>query len=331
MVKWVRSGVLEGAPELVAELGGSFARLARGAGLPANLLANPDLPVRVEAVTGLLDRAAATLDEECFGLRLGARQSLSLFGPMAPLLSSAETIAMLLADLEAYFPLHTQGTIVGLERMGSDRLLTYELTAGAGQYQRQVIELGFGVILHELRRHAPGWTPSALYFRHSVPAKSIWHRKLLGDGVHYNADRNAILCEAALLARPTLDGDKALHEPLARQFGSASRASPGLEVLQVEALVRAMLPFSPIDLDRVASMLHCSRRTLQRRLAAEATGFAEIRDKALAGLALSYLVESNLRVAEIAEILQFSETSAFSRFVKRKFQISPRVLRRGKS
>lgn len=328
MAKWVRSGVLEGAPELVAELGGNFARLARQAGLPTDPLGNPDLPVPVEAVVRLLDLAAATLDEECFGLRLGMRQSLALFGPMAPLLASAETISTLLADLEAYFPLHTQGTIVGLERAGPDRLLTYELSTGTGQYQRQVIELGFGVILRELRRHVPDWTPPAVSLRHAAPAKSPWHSRLLGSRVNYNADRNAILCEADLLARPTLDGNKALHEPLARQFGRASRLSPGLEVIRTEALVRALLPFSPIDLDRTAAMLRCSRRTLQRRLAAEGTSYAEIVDQARASLARSYLRESSLKVVEIAEILQFSQTSALTRFVKRSFRMSPRTLRR---
>lgn len=327
MPKWVRSGVLEAAPELVAELGGSYVHLAAKTALPADPLTMPDLPVPAEAVVSLLDLAAAELNEECFGLRLGIRQSLALFGPMAPLLASAESIGVLLTDLAAYFPLHTQGTIVGLERDGTDRLLTYELSADTGQYQRQVIELGFGVVLRELERHAPGWRPSAVFVRHSPPIDRTWHRRLLGDHVMYNSDRNAILCDSELLARSTRGGDRLQHEPLARHFGTETRKTHGLEVVRTEALVRAMLPFASIDLDRTAELLGCSRRTLQRRLAAKGTSFAEIFDRARASLAHSYLRESDLKVSEIAEILQFSETSALSRFVRRSFQKSPRELR----
>lgn len=327
MIKWVRSGVLEGAPELVAEMGGDYSALVRGLSLPLRPLDQPDLPIPVADVATLLDLAADALADEAFGLRLGIRQSLGLFGPMAPLLASAETVGALLNDLAAYFPLHTQGTIVGLAREGQDVLLNYELSAGTGKYQRQVIELGFGVVIGELRRHAPEWKPSAVYLRHGPPTDRTWHRRILGANVSYNSDRNAVLCDAELLRQPTLGADRAVHEPLATRYGTAQRKTPGIDVVRTEMLVQTMLPFVQLDLNQVATMLGFSRRTLQRRLAAQETSFAQILENARASLALSYLCESDLKVAEIAEILQFSETSAMTRFVKRRYGSSPREIR----
>ena len=89
MAKWVRSGALEYAPQLVAELGGDYALLARQLGLPDDPMAQPDLPVPVENLLALFERAQSTLGEESFGLRLGLLQSLKLFGPLAPLFTSA--------------------------------------------------------------------------------------------------------------------------------------------------------------------------------------------------------------------------------------------------
>ncbi|MDP3908627.1 AraC family transcriptional regulator [Novosphingobium sp.] len=328
MVRWVRSGVLEVAPELVAELGGDYRALARKAGAPLRPLANPDLPMRVEGVVALLELAAGKLAEPAFGLRLGLRQSLSLFGAMAPLLNSAATVDELLGDLVDYFPLHTQGTIVGLHKEAAGTLLTYELAADTVGYQRHVIELGFGVIIREIRRHMPDWRPETLYLRHSPPPDRSWHRRLLGEHVVFNADRNAMLLDPVLLAMRTVEGDHAIHDSLAARFGDAARLAPGLDGLRTEALVRAMLPFAPINLAIAARLLRLSRRTLQRRLTECGTSYEVILDQVRAGLARSYLAESDLSVAEIAEILQYSETSALTRAVRRWSGLSPRAIRR---
>jgi len=84
-----------------------------------------------------------------------------------------------------------------------------------------------------------------------------------------------------------------------------------------------------MDLPKTASLLRMSRRTLQRKLAQEGTSLAQIVDAVRADLALSYLQESRLSVTQIAELLQFSETSALSRAVVRWYGQSPRALKRG--
>ncbi len=326
MAKWVRSGALEHAPQLVAELGGDYALLARQLGLPDDPMAQPDLPVPVENAQSLLQHAQMTLGEESFGLRLGNLQGMSLFGAMAPLFTSAETIGALLADMANFFPLHTQGTIVGLVREADGLSLSYEMAVGASQ--RQVIELGFGILCTELRRHVPQWVPSAIYLRHAAPANRHWHRRILGPNIFYNAERNAVFIDAQMLGQPCLGADRHMHDALRAQYHLARRSASGLIVVQVEILVRAMLPFAAMDLVRIAKMLGHSRRTLQRRLADEGTSFTAIVDQARATLAHNYLCESTLSVGQIAEILQFSESSALSRFLRHRLGLSPREIRR---
>lgn len=327
MVKWVRSGVMEGAPELVAQLGGDYRALASTAGVTAAPMANPDLPMRVDRFVAFMELAAANLNEPAFGLRLGPLQSLSLFGPMARLLGNAATVRGMILDLVDFFPVHTQGTVVGVDEVEDGMLLTYELSTEAGNLQRQVIELGFSVIAHEMRRHAPAWRPRLITMRHARPADLVWHRRLLGDRLMFNADRNAMLLDADLLALPVAGADPAVHGELAARYGSAARLVDGREVLQVEALIRAMLPFAPIDLAIAARLMRRSRRTLQRRLAGHGTSFEDLLAKVRANLALLYLGESSLSMGEIAEILQFSETSALSRFLKRAYGKGPRQIR----
>lgn len=327
MVKWVRSGVMEGAPELVADLGGDYRALARAAGVPVSPMANPDMPMRVDRFVAFMELAATKLREPAFGLRLGPRQTFSLFGPMAPLLGSAPDVRGMMLDLADFFPLHTQGTMVGLEPVEGGLLLTYELSAEIGSQQRQVVELGFSVIAREMRRHDPNWLPSLVIMRHAPPADLTWHHRLLGNRLMFNGDRNAMLLDAELLALPVVGADPTVHGQLAAQYSFAAKSLEGLEMLQTEALIRAMLPFAPIDLSVAARMLRRSRRTLQRRLSSSGTTFDELLTRVRANLAILYLRQSSLSVGEIAEILQFSETSALSRFMKRATGSTPRQLR----
>src|SRR3546814_12037691 len=72
-----------------------------------------------------------------------------------------------------------------------------------------------------------------------------------------------------------------------------------------------------------------SKRSLQRRLTAAGTSFDAIVDSVRSDLAYAYLQDSRLSVAQIAETLHFSETSALSRAVRRWYTVSPRALNHG--
>jgi AraC-like DNA-binding protein len=69
-------------------------------------------------------------------------------------------------------------------------------------------------------------------------------------------------------------------------------------------------------------------RTLQHRLQAGARSFKDIKDAVRADLALKYLRHSGLDLAEIAEILGYSELSAFSRSFRRWHGRTARSVRR---
>jgi len=66
-----------------------------------------------------------------------------------------------------------------------------------------------------------------------------------------------------------------------------------------------------------------ARRSLQRRLFEAGTTFEELREQVREDLAVKYVQQSNLRLAEISEILGYSQQSAF----KRLRAVTPRQLR----
>jgi AraC-like DNA-binding protein len=67
----------------------------------------------------------------------------------------------------------------------------------------------------------------------------------------------------------------------------------------------------------VAQALGQPVRTLQHRLGIQGQRFKDIKDRVRADLAMKYLRHSQLGLSEIAEILGYSELSAFSRSFRR--------------
>jgi len=83
------------------------------------------------------------------------------------------------------------------------------------------------------------------------------------------------------------------------------------------------LPSGAPSKPEIARRLGMSPRSLQRQLAAEGTSFKELLDEARLTLARSYLEEGRLPVTEIAFVLGFADTSAFSRAFRRWTGVAP--------
>jgi AraC-like DNA-binding protein len=324
---WVRAGVMMGIEPLLAELGGDALALGEACGIDRAAFADPDFPVPVRGFAQLLERAAAELACPNLGLRLSQRQGLSLFGPLWPFLANCATVGELVREVAHIFPLHTPAAAPQVEDAEGGLIFIYDAVGEMGAPRRQLIELGIGVLTGEVRRLRPPWRPEIVQFRHAAPADLELHHRLLGPNLLFEADRNTVFLDAAALATPYGAGDASLAGAWQEALASRLAALDGLVRTRTEAVVRNLLPFGRCDLAAVAALLRLSPRTLQRRLAADGTSFGELLDAVRADLALYYLRESRLSVAAVAEILQFSETSALTRACRRWHGASPRAVR----
>ena len=78
-----------------------------------------------------------------------------------------------------------------------------------------------------------------------------------------------------------------------------------------------------LSISEVAEQLHITERTLRRRLAAEGTDFRTIFDDIKNTLARNYLRKTSLSVAEIADLLNYSEATNFHRAFQRWNSTTP--------
>lgn len=92
---------------------------------------------------------------------------------------------------------------------------------------------------------------------------------------------------------------------------------------RVQLVIQQQLPSGNIKEELVASALHLSSRTLQRRLAEEGTSYQELLQSIRRRLAEEYIADNRLAISEVAYLLGFSEQANFTRAFKRWFGVAP--------
>ena len=96
----------------------------------------------------------------------------------------------------------------------------------------------------------------------------------------------------------------------------------------VREQIRQRLLYGEPALEEVAELLGMTSWSLQRRLREQGLSFSQLVDNVRRELANRYLREPQLPISQLALLLGYSETSAFSRAFRRWFGISPRQWRR---
>jgi len=97
---------------------------------------------------------------------------------------------------------------------------------------------------------------------------------------------------------------------------------------KVKATIIDQLPSGSVTDEAVARRLHMSSRKLQRQLQGAGTTFNTLLNEIRQDLARKYLTEEDTSITEIAFLLGFSESSAFSRAFKRWLGVSPTEYRK---
>jgi AraC-like DNA-binding protein len=327
---WVRSGVLAGSAPLIRELGGDPAEICRLSGVSPAMFDDPDMPIAAGGMVAFLAQAAKSCDCPTFGIRLAGTRDLSGLGPLWLLMRSADNVGQLITDLSRYFVIHTRGGSIGAQPADDGSLfVTYHLAKELPIDDRQAIELGMAMFCNEVRHHAePGWEPASVQFCHRTPLDLSLHRRVFGLALSFDQDRNAVCVQAEVLARPLAAADGRSRRMISAVLEGRQLPTREAALSRVEGAIRAMLPFSACTVGEVARTMATSPRSLQRQLAENGTTFQKLRDQVRADLALKYLRQSTLRLAEISEILGFAEPSVFTRSFRRWHGCTPREARR---
>lgn len=327
----IRSATLQGYPEVAHALGLNPAQMLRRAGLPGHCLDDLTTPVDLYAVHKLLESTAQAAGVEDVGLRLARQRRLSNLGPMSLALREEPTGMQALETLCRY--LHVVNTVLltKIETIGDlvyireEILLTHQVPA------RQALEMTVGMMFQTLRELLGAqWRPRRVCFMHRPPGDMHTHREMFGSRVEFNAAFNGIVCDLQDLTRelPRTDPDMArfAREYLDRAIGQAQQTN--VEV--VRQLVSALMPMGRCTVEQVAQHLRVDRRTVHRWLMAEGETFSSVLRQIRREFVQRRLLDTDIAMAEIAQLLGFSSASAFAHWFRTEFGDSAGAWRRAR-
>src|SRR5829696_5693131 len=325
----VRSATLDGYVALARSLGLDPTWQIARAGLDPAGLAAPETWIPAAAVAWLLEMSAADSGCEDFGLRLAVRRRLAMLGPLSVVLREEPDLRSALLLLIRYE--HSYNEAISLELSEADGLATMRvwLRFGEPAPTRQALDLAVGGLVGLIRALTrPGWQAHAVRFSHPAAERMDSRRRLLGPRLRFEHEFTGLVFRAG-----DLDDGNVLADPLMSPYlPQLLRAVPPPRgrtlVDQVRQLVETLLPVGRSSMRQVAHSLGLTTRTLRRRLEAEEASYSSIVDDARTSLAERYLANERLSLTDISYQLGFAAPSAFSRWFRDRFGISPTEWRR---
>jgi AraC-like DNA-binding protein len=151
----------------------------------------------------------------------------------------------------------------------------------------------------------------------------------LGAPLDVGACSARLTLDAEVLARPLPSADQELATFFLTQLRTAAPADEGLLGRVQEALQAAWLRGEPATSRAIGRQLAMSTRTLQRRLEAEGTSFADVRERTRSALADRYLARDDLTLVEVAYLLGYRDETSFWRAYRRWRGCTPADARAG--
>lgn len=185
---------------------------------------------------------------------------------------------------------------------------------------RSLAEFVFGWIALILRQSSEtAVTPAEICFGHARPESTEDHVRSFGAVPRFGAGENELVYAASDLPVRLRHHDATLLSMLDRRADEelARIGDKGALIDQVRGQLISMLGSGDPGMARTARALDMSVRTLTRRLAELGTSHMAVLDAVRADLARRYLLAEGRTPREVAELLGFSEPSAFRRAFRR--------------
>ncbi|MDN6874921.1 AraC family transcriptional regulator ligand-binding domain-containing protein [Pseudomonas citronellolis] len=330
MEPFIRTTSFTGFRELVAQRGQDPLAYLERFRIKPQLLDDEDARVPFRSLVGLLEYAAAELDCPDFGLRMAAYQNLHVLGPIAAIARHSVTVAHALADVVRFIGYHSPGIQLELDQTpGQAPRLCIALRIPGVTQQRQMAELAMGVTHNTMTLLCgPAFKAQAVELHGASPLPLLRYRRYFRTEVRSGQAGYAMLLTQAQLQQRIEQQDPTLHRTLVQYLSQFEQEGASDLGELVRRMVMRMLPTQRCRLPLVAEQMGLHERTLQRRLGELGQTFEEVVEGVRRERAQTYLAARDIPLAQIANMLGYSEQAVFNRACRRWFDVTPGAYRR---
>jgi len=304
--------------------------LLKEVGLRRADVSDPDNRIPYAAVIALIERAATTLGEPSYGLRLGAAQEARDSGMIGFLMLNSPTLLEAITNAQRYFRVLSEGEDIEVDRMGPHVTLRFRESDKALRGLRHNSEYIASIVVRACRDMTrKPISPVRAEFMHGRPNTKVAYADHLGCPVRFHADWDALIYDAQTMRLPVIGADSKLFKVLERACQKILGPTPKKhDILRdIRELVIDGLAKGTVHVDDIARELNMSSKTLGRRLADRKTTFSALLDDTRSGLAKLYLTDTDLRLEQIAYLTGYSEPAPLVRAFRRWTGTTPMQFR----
>ena len=311
--------------------------LRRYPGFPAELLApldalDPDERVPIAPMLELLRAAVDMTGDPDLGLKAAREIEPGDYGAIEYVVNSASSMHAAMQLTGRYLPLINDALHFSLRVENRKALIQLDsrmvLPRAAVDFQSAAFYIT--TLHHRADTIDPDYEA---WFTHPQPQSIAEYQRTFAPGrVRFNAAFNGFVLDARLLEQPFASADPRLHDVLRKYADVLMADLPKAESMteRVRSLITELLSSGEAGADRIARLLHMSRRTLARKLEHEGTSFKELLDDTRRRMALRYVGGHDLGLTEIAFLLGFSQAGPFHRAFRRWTGSTPLEYRRSR-
>jgi len=305
-------------------------RMLRRAGLSLAQIRKRHSRVSVAGQIAFLEEASDALGDPFLGFHLARDFDLRQIGLLYYVAASSDTLGDALRRMQRYCSVVSTGLVIkySAEIRLSIRLEYSGIPRHSDRQQMEFLVTSIVRICRVLTdRHV---TPLVVHFTHFRSGNSGEFKRFLGAEIAFGAESDEIIFDKGLRHLKVLHADQFLNQILAHYC--AEEISHRLRVASsfrasVENAILPLLPHGGVRLELIAQKLGVSKITLTRRLSDEGVRFSRTIDELRQTLATQYLQDRSLTISQIAWLLGYQQTSAFTHACERWTGMTPREAR----
>ena len=310
---------------LMESLGIDVRKRFRELGVDYELLHEPSARIPDEVVIQLWDTLIKQCSDPCIGLKSADFWHPTALHALGFAWMASATLKEAFGRAVRYNQFITQNQQYVFEETASDFRFTIIESEDPFVFPHEFYDahMSFAKTMCD-EVYGPGFSFLRVDMRRPEPSCAEQFRGRFKAPIVFGAESNTLYLskDVVLKELPTANADLArINEEVVRNY--LDQVGQGALSRQVKTRLIEQMPSGRVSQDTIASALHMSARTLQRRLQEEGTSYKQVLTETRQELATRYMTRSDSQVSEVAYLLGFSEVGNFTRAFKRWTGVAP--------
>ncbi|AOY43025.1 AraC family transcriptional regulator ligand-binding domain-containing protein [Psychrobacter sp. APC 3281] len=327
MGSYIRAAGLNGFEELVRSYGKDPTNIFDRIGLIPSVIREPNSLIDHDKYINLLELAAIVCNEECFGLKLGAKQSIQTIGLIGVYMSKQTDIAKALLVAQKYIYSHAESFVFQINEV-SDKLCELDVVRQNAQNidRAQKSQLSICLICNILKDLiGPKWRPEKVRLKQNPsPQSKKLLTQVLGCPVEFNTKKNAIYFSTVYLSyKPHYFEDNLVNQLIVQQLENENSTCTHDDIFLIESSMKMLLATADCSMANVALCVGQHPKKVQRQLKNEGTTYRDLLEEVRKKEAVRIINTGDVSLTDVAFQLGYAELSVFSRQFKSWFGITP--------